>query len=147
MHLTVSARLMLALFFLMITSWGWAAEVERCAVCGMDLSKYPHTVFTIIWADGAQQRVCGVQCGLTLALKSPGKIESATARDLLSNRPFNVEEGYYVYHSNVITDMAPGFIAFSKREDAEGFQQGFGGKVVSFEEAMEIWSRKIGVKR
>ncbi|MBU0733254.1 MAG: nitrous oxide reductase accessory protein NosL [Proteobacteria bacterium] len=119
----------------------WA--VERCIVCGMDVSKYPHTHFVVETSDGKKYTTCGVQCGLTLHLRFKDRWKQATASDLLSNQPFNVKKGFYVYKSSVITDMAPGFIAFKIKANAEKFAKGFGGRVVTYEEALEIWKKQM----
>ena len=115
----------------------------QCMVCGMDLSKYPHTRYVVKTTDGKQYDTCGVQCGLTVHLRLKDKWKSATARDLLSNRPFACKQGAYVYKSSVITDMAPGFIPFKRRANAEKFAKGFGGKVVTYDEALDIWRKQM----
>lgn len=120
-----------------------SGEIKRCIVCGMDVSKYPHTRYVVTTTDGKEFFTCGVQCGLTLHLRFKEKFKSATASDLLSNRPFDVQKGFYVYKSTVITDMAPGFIAFVTRVNAEKFQKGFGGQVVTYQEALEIWKDQM----
>jgi len=128
--------------FLLISDLpAWA--VERCIICGMDVSKYPHSRYVVKTTDGKEYVTCGVQCGLTLHLRFKDKWKSAMASDLLSNRPFDVKKGFYVYKSSVITDMAPGFIAFKRRVDAEKFAKGFGGQVVTYEEALEIWAQRM----
>jgi nitrous oxide reductase accessory protein NosL len=121
----------------------YAEEIKRCIVCGMDVSKYPHTKYVVMTTDGKEFQTCGVQCGLTLHLRLKEKFKSATATDLLSNRPFDAQKGFYVYKSTVITDMAPGFISFATRANAEKFQKGFGGKVVTYQEALEIWKEQM----
>ena len=93
--------------------------------------------------DGKKYTTCGVQCGLTLHLRFKDRWKQATASDLLSNQPFNVKKGFYVYKSSVITDMAPGFIAFKIKANAEKFAKGFGGRVVTYEEALEIWKKQM----
>jgi len=123
--------------------WVWASGAERCIVCGMDVSKYPHTRYVAETTDGKKHLTCGVQCGLSLHLRFKETWKSATATDLLSNRAFEVKKGFYVYKSSVITDMAPGFIAFKRRDDAEKFAKGFGGRVVRYEEALEIWRKRM----
>ncbi len=139
----------LALMLFLVSSvlmsglWTWAADIERCVVCGMDVSKYPHSRYVVETTDGKKYTTCGVQCGLTLHLRFKDQWKSATATDLLSNRTFDVKKGFYVYKSSVITDMAPGFIAFKRRVDAEKFAKGFGGKVVTYGEALEIWKKKM----
>jgi nitrous oxide reductase accessory protein NosL len=130
--------------FLVISVFSaWAGGIERCMVCGMDVSKHPHTRCMVESTDGKKYTTCGVQCGLTLHLRLKDKWKSAKATDLLSNRLFDVTKGFYVYKSSVITDMAPGFIAFKRKDDAEKFAKGFGGKVVTYKEALEIWKERM----
>jgi nitrous oxide reductase accessory protein NosL len=119
------------------------ADAERCIVCGMDVSKYPHTRYAVETTDGKTYLTCGVQCGLTLHLRFDNRWKRATATDLLSNRSFDATTGFYVYKSSVITDMAPGFISFRRKGDAEKFAKGFGGQVVTYQEALEIWRRQM----
>jgi len=131
------------LFLLIISTMSWGDEIKRCIVCGMDVSKYLHTRYVVKTTDGEEFVTCGIQCGLTLHLRLKEKFKSATAADLLSNRSFDAQKGFYVYKSTVITDMAPGFIAFVTRANAEKFQKGFGGKVVTYQEALEIWKEQM----
>ena len=136
----------LALCFMLIVLMSpilWSGEIKRCQVCGMDVSKYPHTKYVVTTTEGKEFITCGVQCGLTLHLRLKEKFKSATAADLLSNRSFDAQKGFYVYKSTVITDMAPGFISFLTRVNAEKFQKGFGGKVVTYQEALEIWKDQM----
>lgn len=119
----------------------WA--VEQCIVCGMDVSKYPHTRYVVGTTDNKTFSTCGVQCGLTLHLRFGNRWKKAAATDLLSNRSFDATKGFYVYKSTVITDMAPGFISFKRKEDAERLAKGFGGQVVTYDEALEIWRRQM----
>jgi nitrous oxide reductase accessory protein NosL len=120
-----------------------SGEIKRCQVCGMDVSKYSHTRYVVTTTGGEELITCGVQCGLTLHLRLKEKFKSATATDLLNNRSFDAQKGFYVYKSTVITDMAPGFISFLTRVNAEKFQKGFGGKVVTYQEALEIWKDQM----
>jgi len=121
----------------------WSGEVKRCIVCGMDVSKYPHTKYVVTTKEGEEFSTCGVQCGLTLHLRLKEKFKSATATDLLSNRSVDAQKAFFIYKSTVITDMAPGFIAFATKTNAEKFQKGFGGQVVSYQEALEIWKGQM----
>ena len=131
------------LCILTIVSLSWSGEIKQCIICGMDVSKYPHTRYVVKTTEGEEFIACGVQCGLTLHLRLKEKFKSAMATDLLSNRSFDAEKGFYVYKSTVITDMAPGFISFVTRANAEKFQKGFGGKVVTYQEALEIWKEQM----
>jgi len=136
----------LALCFMLIVMMSpilWSGEIKRCQVCGMDVSKYPHTKYGVTTKEGEELSTCGVQCGLTLHLRLKEKFKSATATDLLSNRSVDAQKGFYVYKSTVITDMAPGFIAFATKMNADKFQKGFGGKVLTYQEALEIWKEQM----
>jgi len=119
------------------------ADPQGCTVCGMDLSKYAHVRYVVTQVDGKSQTTCGVQCGLTLQIRLGGKFKSAVATDLITHREVDASKAFYVYKSSVITDMAPGFIAFSTKEKAEKFTKGFGGKVVTYKEALEIWKEQM----
>ena len=109
----------------------------------MDLSKYTHVKYVVALKDGKTQTTCGVQCGLTLQIRLGDKFKSAMATDLITHREVEVAKAFYVFKSSVITDMAPGFIAFSSKEKAENFVKGFGGKVVNHREALAIWKEQM----
>jgi len=126
------------IIILLMNTIAWSGEIKRCHVCGMDVSKYPHTRYVVTTKEGEEFSTCGVQCGLTLHLRLKEKFKSATATDLLSNRSVDAQKAFFIYKSTVITDMAPGFIAFATKTNAEKFQKGFGGQVVSYQEALEI---------
>jgi len=131
------------IIILLMNTIAWSGEIKRCHVCGMDISKYPHTKYVVTTKEGEEFSTCGVQCGLTLHLRLKEKFKSATATDLLSNRSVDAQKAFFIYKSTVITDMAPGFISFLTRVNAEKFQKGFGGKVVTYQEALEIWKDQM----
>ncbi len=135
--------LLAALFIFLMAPLSWSGEGIPCKNCGMDVSKYPHTRYVVTTTEGEEFMTCGAQCGLSLHLRLKERFKSAMALDLLSNRAFNARSGFYVYKSSVITDMAPGFISFATRSNAEKFARGFGGQVVSYEEALEIWKKQM----
>lgn len=116
--------------------------VERCGQCGMDLSKYQRTRYEIRWGDGTVTKTCGVQCGLTQQILHRDKFKSSVARDYFSGKTFDAGTGFYVFGSKVIADMAPGFIAFRQRADAEKFRKESGGQVLTFDEAVSVWTER-----
>ena len=130
--------LILLFFFFLLPGFSMAEGNPRCQLCGMYLNKYTHVRYTINTVDSKQISTCGVQCGLLLQLNLGNKFDSATATTLLKHRGVPAEEAFYVYKSTVITDMSPGFIAFYTEENAKNFVKGFGGKVLNFEQAMEV---------
>ncbi len=133
--------LVVSLVFL-IGSKVWA-DPQGCSVCGMNLSKFTHVKYVVTETDGKTHTTCGVQCGLALQIRLGNKFKSAVATDLITHREVEASKASYVYKSSVITDMAPGFIAFSTKEKAENFAKGFGGKVVTYQEALGIWKEQM----
>jgi len=128
--------LLFSLFFMEVISF--AGDFQQCQLCGMDLNNYRHVRYTVNTVDKKQITTCGVQCGLLIQLNLAEKFDSATATTLLENRAIPAKDAWYVYKSSVVTDMAPGFIAFLSAEQARRFVTGFGGSVVDFQQAMEI---------
>jgi len=115
-----------------------AQENQQCSLCGMDLHRYTHVRYTLTTVDGKEITTCGVQCGLLLQLNLGDTFQSAIATDLLSHQTIPTDKAWFVYRSEIITDMAPGFIAFSSRDHAAGFVKGFGGKVLTLQQALDI---------
>jgi len=119
----------------------FSAEREGCLLCGMYLSDYSHVKYTIVDTEGKTYVTCGVQCGLILTLNLKGKFKSATLTDLFSHKSVASEKGWYVFKSSVITDMAPGLIGFADKSQAENFIKGFGGELLTYQQALEKASK------
>ncbi|WP_459940257.1 nitrous oxide reductase accessory protein NosL [Deferrisoma palaeochoriense] len=120
----------LGLLVSFLSGVGQATEREVCAKCGMDLSAHAHTRFELVAADGTRLVACGVQCGILLA-RSRG-VQRAWATDFISGQRVDAGGAWYVFGSAAVPDMAPGLIAFARRDDAERFQKGFGGRVLDW---------------
>ncbi len=116
--------------------------VERCGQCGMDLSNFGRTQFEIRWTDGSVTKTCGVQCGLTQQLLHQDKYTSSVAKDYHTGSFFDARIGYYLFGSRDVPDMAPGFIAFRQRADAEKSQKESGGQIMSFDESLSAWAER-----
>ncbi|MBW1751425.1 MAG: nitrous oxide reductase accessory protein NosL [Deltaproteobacteria bacterium] len=127
-----------SLLLLLLSPAGLVAqEHPQCSLCGMDLNKYTHVRYTVTTTSGQQITTCGVQCGLLLQLNLGADFKSAVATDLLYHRTIPAEKAWYVYRSKIITDMAPGFIAFASRDHADRFAKSFGGKVLTLQQAID----------
>jgi len=119
-----------------------AQVVERCGQCGMHLAKFVKTQYEIQWIDGTVTKTCGVQCGLTQQILHKDRFKSSVAKDYVTGKSFDAKTGFYVFGSKVVTDMAPGFIAFRQPADAEKFRKESGGRVLSFDESLSLWSER-----
>lgn len=134
----MTKRLSLLFVFLILLIPGqlWAQVRGQCVMCGMDLNQYTHVRYQVKDKQGKTYTTCGVQCGLLLQLNLKDNFSSATATDLFSHRTINATKAWYVYHSSIITDMGPGFIAFGDKKIAEKFIRGFGGELLDFHAAL-----------
>lgn len=135
-------RNLLILSLMLLVSFGFlssvnAEEKKSCVLCGMYLADYTHVKYTVTDTDGKKYVTCGVQCGLILQLNLKNKFQSATMTDLFSHKSVPAEKGWYVYRSSVITDMAPGLIGFRDKTRAEQFIKGFGGELLTHQQALE----------
>jgi len=135
---TTPVMRLLLLFLFLQPGISNATDQHQCQLCGMDLNKYTHVRYTVSTVDKKQIFTCGVQCGLLLQLNLGGKFNSATATTLFEHKTVPAKDAWYVYKSSIVTDMSPGFIAFSSEDRARRFVKGYGGKVVDFTQAMHI---------
>ncbi len=115
-----------------------AQKPDKCLICGMDLSKFPHTRYTVTSQNGKTTATCGVQCGLLLQLNLGKDFKSALATDFISAHPIQADKAVYLYKSSAVPDMSPGFIAFGNETQAKNFQKGFGGDLLKFEDALKL---------
>ncbi len=106
---------------------------ERTAVCPLCNDKISaHTQFIITWEGGEQGTYCCPHCGL-LALDGTAKTAvSALASDFLYGRMINVYQAFYVIDSDVQLCCIPSTICFATVADAEKFQCGFGGQLMTY---------------
>ena len=60
-------------------------------------------------------------------------VASALVADFLYGRMVNCRSASYVMEPQVSYCCTPSIVAFERREDAQRFQQGFGGRVMDLE--------------
>lgn len=115
-----------------------AGGSATCALCG---NAVPHrSAFIAQASNGVQIHACCPHCGLML-LKEHPKVYSALTRDFIYGRMVDVMHATYVVESRVLLCCVPGVLCFASTEDATSFAQGFGGIVMTFEEALTHLSR------
>src|SRR4030067_1629109 len=76
-------------------------------------------------------------CGLWEHARNKDKIASVRARDFISGEWMDVSKMYMLYHSDAVPACSDSWIAFGKKDEAVKFQKGFGGKIYTFEDALE----------
>jgi nitrous oxide reductase accessory protein NosL len=110
---------------------------ESCPMCGMNLVKFYKT------SHGAQEsnkkfHYCSLHC-LTDHLDSGKELKNPTVVDVTSLKMISVMQAYYVVGSSVKGTMSRvSKYAFQNLNDAKIFQKEHGGKIMDFQEALEV---------
>ncbi|MBE3598373.1 MAG: nitrous oxide reductase accessory protein NosL [Limnochordaceae bacterium] len=76
-------------------------------------------------------------CGL---LMLGDRARTAMASDFLFGHTISARTAYYVAGPDLVVCCAPAVLPFGRRDDAQRFCQGFGGRVLPLEQAVE-WVR------
>jgi DeoR/GlpR family transcriptional regulator of sugar metabolism len=103
-------------------------QALTCALCHAEVPA--RTAFMAQTPSGERIPACCSHCGLLLA----DPLGSALARDFIYGRMVNVARAAYVVESRVHLCCIPSILCFTGLEDAESFQRGFGGQVMTFED-------------
>ncbi|MCA9981759.1 MAG: nitrous oxide reductase accessory protein NosL, partial [Anaerolineales bacterium] len=93
---------------------------------------------------GPPRTACCAHCGLLYLgqLAEQEAVPSALARDFLYGRMVNVQSAFFVVQSAVEVCCVPSTLCFATAEDATRFQQGFGGEVLTYAEAIAFLEQR-----
>jgi hypothetical protein len=107
-----------------------------CCVCHrMHASRTPVVLHV---ADSTHRHACCPHCGLLGLITSQPPVTSALVTDFLYGRMVNCRTASYLVGSQVRLCCTPTVLAFERREDAQCFQQGFGGQVEDLAGALDM---------
>jgi nitrous oxide reductase accessory protein NosL len=110
-----------------------------CRYCGMDRRMYDYSRMIVEYGGGVQTGTCSIHCtAIDLAL-NPGKEPKALmVGDYRTKRLIDAGKSYWVIGGNRYGVMSiRGKWAFAEKEDAEEFIRDHGGKIGSFDEALQ----------
>jgi DeoR/GlpR family transcriptional regulator of sugar metabolism len=108
-----------------------ARAAAACRLCARPIQS--RTVFQIHMEDGATHLACCPHCGFLLLDDS--RVVSVLTTDFLYDRTLNAAQGVYLIESTVTACCMPSVLCFATEDDAQRFQQGFGGEIMTFAEA------------
>jgi nitrous oxide reductase accessory protein NosL len=110
-----------------------------CAYCGMDREQFAYSRFLIEYNDGSTFGACSVHCAaVDLVMNMDKTPKSMKVGDWTTKELIDAETAIWVIGGNkpgVMTKRAKW--AFAKREDAKRFVKENGGKVCTFDRAMQ----------
>ena len=107
---------------------------NSCALCGNPVPM--RTALIIHGSGGETLHACCPHCGLILLARQEGGVMAMTA-DFLYGQMASVKEAVYLVGSTVDTCCTPSVLSFSRQQDAQRFQHGFGGQMMNFDQAQQ----------
>lgn len=117
--------------------------VDTCPICEKPITRsHP---YKIIVENTKVIEACCEHCGLLLHQKYADKEVSAITYDFITENPISALNAFFVVGSSAVPCCSPSVIPFASREDAEKFQKGFGGKVMTFVEAYNEITNKMNI--
>lgn len=117
------------------------ATVALCTICGHQVAE--RFAFHLHGRGGTITQACCPHCGLMLVSRLSGQSWFGVTPDTLTGRTVNVREATFVVGSTVTPCCTPSALCFQRREEAQRFQQGFGGEACSFEEAVSWMENRM----
>lgn len=113
---------------------------KDCMQCGMDRDKFNFSRMLIEYDDGTKVATCSLRCASQDLVDHINKTpRSIKVGDFNSRNLIDAEKAFWVVGGNRRGVMSRlGKWAFENRRDAENFMKTNQGKMVSFEEALEM---------
>ena len=120
-----------------------AGKVETpksCQQCGMDRELFSYSRMLIVYADGTSVGECSLNCAVVEMKQNRGKqVKSLKVADYKTKELIDASSAAWVVggkKSGVMTSEAKW--AFAGKENAQQFVRENGGKVTTFDEALEL---------
>jgi len=114
------------------------SQKEWCPICGMKLERYYKTSHYATLLDGKERQYCSIRC-LAVDMKEY-TIDLSTVRvvDAKTEKVIKANDAFYVMGSEIAGTMSKvSKLAFSTKTEALSFIKEHGGKIVSFQEALQ----------
>jgi len=116
---------------------------KECVVCHKEVDGRFNVIFFL--KEGKRVQTCCPHCGLMAFNRLKDKIEAVLTKDFITCNPVSAFSSWYVVGAEIAPCCSPSAFSFSDKSMAERFARGFGGKVLSFEEAVKEIYRLMSV--
>lgn len=115
-------------------------DQDRCASCGMWITKYPGSKGALELVGGTVQKFCsarGSVCGMLDALRAGRRVKVLWMHETSANdwkKPaadtmIDVRDAWFVYGSSMKAVMGPSLAPFADEKAAREFQKAYGGTI------------------
>ena len=113
-----------------------------CAMCNRVVPG--RTAFIVQSQQQGLLGACCPHCGLALLDRCAAE-DQVLVTDFLYGQMVSASDAVYLLGSDVSTCCRPGILAFASHADAERFQRGFGGKIMTLAQAQDYLHNKLQV--
>ena len=131
-HLAGTGAVMKVYGGAMSTARSGGPSPQGCLMCGMEVGG--RTTMTLFHDAGAQSQACCPHCGLML-MSEHADVTSALAQDFIGGQMVNIRSATFLVEPDVTVCCVPTVLCFEQTSDAERFSHGFGGMLMTWEEA------------
>ncbi len=119
------------------------SEREDCSLCGMWIDLYMKTRHVVTLEDGTVESFCSLACTAKYMKEHKGEVKRVQAADFETTDLIEAEKAFYLEGSDIPGVMSyTSRLAFSTREQAERYQKEHGGRIISFQNALESIERE-----
>lgn len=122
-----------------------AVPASSCVVCHRPASQ--HLLYTITLINGEQRFACCPHCGLSAHLTLRDEVMMAMTSDYLTGRPHPVQRSHFLMGSVAAPCCQPSILTFDDREMAVRFQNGFGGTLGGYADALAFLQEEMAMAR
>ncbi len=129
--------------FLSMPGLTWAQDDvlkhPACPYCGMDRAKFAHSRVYVEYDDGTTVGSCSLHCAvIDMALKIDKTPKAIMVGDYNTKNLIDAEKAFWVIGGDKMGVMtARAKWAFEKKEDADHFISELGGKIATFDDAVQ----------
>ncbi|MFM1654379.1 DeoR family transcriptional regulator [Brevibacillus sp. B_LB10_24] len=116
---------------------------DECALCQRKIEQ--RLAYRLILEGNRIESTCCAHCGLLRQKQWGDQVIQAICYDFLSHTTVSARTAWYVLETSIdIRCCQPQVLTFERRNHAEGIVKGFGGIVMSFEEALAYIDKSMG---
>ena len=110
-----------------------------CQSCGMDAAKSQTDFILDLDNDALPIHACSLSCVCRLMKKLEGAVTRVMALDYRTQQYVPAKEAFYLKGSKRVPrgSMPPFMLTFGAREDAETLSNKYGGRILTFDEAVK----------
>lgn len=115
---------------------GGAMAADSCPLCGMALAGNENTAMVITMKSGEEVTYCCPHCGLWVLAAEKDQVKSAKVRDFIKGEWLDAAAATYLFNSKAVPACSPSWLAFGSKKEIEMFQEGFGGTIYRYDDAL-----------